>query len=168
MPLNLGRWIDYAKAKVESAVSRGNDELTRREAEREVELADKPWLAADAESPTLEEARARIEYESRRQQDLADERDRAAADRPAAPNPSASGAPTDGGHGSESSPTSAAGGPTTGAPTPPVDPEALRLAAEAEQAKLAIEARDRAAAARLDEIRRELGVDAPPPDGSST
>jgi len=137
MALDVNKWVNYAKARIESAVGRGNDELTRLEAEREVELADKPWLRADAESPSLDEARARIEWEARRQQELAAEREPTAA------------TPAD---------------PSSDAPTPPGDPEALRLAAEADQAKLAIEERDRAAAARLDEIRRELGVDAPPAD----
>lgn len=152
MALNVSRWVNYAKARIESAVGRGNDELTRLEAEREAELADKPWLRSDGEAPTLDEARARIEWETRRQGELAAERDRAA---PAGgPSPSVSDAPTH-----EAGPA-----PAPGAPTPPGDPEELRLAAEAEQAKLAIEARDRAAAERLDEIRRELGVEAPPGD----
>jgi hypothetical protein len=154
MALDVNKWVNYAKARIESAVGRGNDELTRLEAEREVELADKPWLRADAEAPTLDEARARIEWEARRQEELAAERDRmaaAATDNPTSSDPPASGAATP-----ADAPT------TTSAPTAPADPEELRLAAEAEQAKLAIEARDRAAAQRLDEIRRELGVDAPP------
>ena len=144
MALDLNKWVNYAKTRIESAVGRGNDELTRLEAEREVELADKPWLRADAEAPTLDEARARIEWETRRQEELAAERDRTA--------------PT------TDHPRPAVDGAAPGAPTPPGDPEELRLAAEAEQAKLAIEARDRAAAERLDEIRRELGVEAPPGD----
>lgn len=153
MALDVNKWVNYAKARIESAVGRGNDELTRLEAEREVELADKPWLRADAEAPTLDEARARIEWEARRQEELAAERDRmaAATDNPTSSDPPASGPATPA---DASSPASA--------PTAPADPEELRLAAEAEQAKLAIEARDRAAAQRLDEIRRELGVDAPP------
>ena len=129
MALNVSRWMNYAKTRLESAVGRGNDELTRLEAEREAEVADKPWLRADAEAPTLDEARARIEWETRRQEERAAQ-------------------------------------PTSDATTPPGDPEELRLAAEAEQAKLALEERDRAAAQRLDEIRRELGVDAPP-DGDA-
>lgn len=145
MSLNLSRWMGYAKARLESVVGRGNDELTRLEAEREVELAEKPWLRADAEAPTLDEARARIEWETRRQEELAAARD-------AAPVESSTPSPAAG----------AGTGTGPGAPAPPADPEELRLDAEAEQAKLALEARDRAAAERLEEIRRELGVDAPP------
>ena len=42
-------------------VSSGNDELDRREAQREAELADKPWLASDAPAPTIDEAVAYYE-----------------------------------------------------------------------------------------------------------
>jgi len=59
--LDLGRWFRYAQAKLNDAVRSGNAELDRREAEREVELADRPWLGADDEVPTFDEARARIE-----------------------------------------------------------------------------------------------------------
>lgn len=152
MALDLNKWVNYAKARLESAVGRGNDELTRLEAEREVELADKPWLRADAEAPTLDEARARIEWEARRQEELAAARE-GATTHDATPD-------TPGGAAAPDSPANPSG--KAGASRPPADPEELRLAAEAEQAKLAIEARDRAAAQRLDEIRRELGVDAPP------
>jgi multidrug efflux pump subunit AcrA (membrane-fusion protein) len=152
MAMDLNKWVNYAKARLESAVGRGNDELTRLEAEREAELADKPWLRSDGAAPTLDEARARIEWESRRQEELAAERDRMNA-ATAAPEPSGT---------NPAEPP--AGVPAPSAPAAPADPEELRLAAEAEQAKLAIEERDRAAAQRLDEIRRELGVDAPPDD----
>ena len=43
--------------------SSAHDELDQLEAEREVELAEKPWLASDSEAPTFDEARARIECE---------------------------------------------------------------------------------------------------------
>ena len=65
MPLNLGRWFKYAQAKLDQAVSDGNDELDQLEAKREAELADKPWLADDGEVPTFENAKARIEREAR-------------------------------------------------------------------------------------------------------
>jgi hypothetical protein len=67
MALNLGRWIKYAQARLDGALASGNRELDQLEAEREAELADRPWLASDAEHPTLDEARARIEWEAGQQ-----------------------------------------------------------------------------------------------------
>lgn len=64
MALDLGRWWKYAQAKLSSAAASGNEELDRLEAERAAELADRPWLAADGEAPTIDEARARIEWEA--------------------------------------------------------------------------------------------------------
>lgn len=64
MAVDFGRWWKYAQAKLSSAVEAENRELDALEAEREAELADKPWLAADGEAPTLDEARARIEWEA--------------------------------------------------------------------------------------------------------
>ncbi len=123
MALDVNRWLQYAKARLDSAVGQGNRSLDRLEAEREVETADQPWLRADTDAPTLDEARARIEWEAERQR-------KAAA-------------------------------PATSAPpsTPSMDPAAD--AAQA-QARLDLEAQQRATAARLDQIRRELGVEAPP------
>lgn len=67
MALDVGRWLKYAQAKLNSAARAGHDELDQLEAERKVELAEKPWLASDSEAPTFDEARARIEYESKEQ-----------------------------------------------------------------------------------------------------
>src|SRR5690349_11553305 len=72
MALNLGRWLKYAQAKLNDAVSSGNRELDQLEAEREAEIADRPWLASDGEAPTMDEARARIEWEAAEQQRRAD------------------------------------------------------------------------------------------------
>ena len=51
MALNVGRWIRYAQAKVSDVVRSTEQDLARREAAREVEQADKPWLGDDAEAP---------------------------------------------------------------------------------------------------------------------
>ena len=87
------RWLKYAKAKLDSTMRSAERELDRREAELEAEQAGKPWLRSDADTPSYEEARARIEAEaggSKAPQpsgeegfDLA-ERERAAAERLAA------------------------------------------------------------------------------------
>lgn len=69
MALNVGRWIKYAQARLDGALASGNRELDQLEAEREAELADRPWLASDAEHPTLDEARARIEWEAEQHAD---------------------------------------------------------------------------------------------------
>jgi hypothetical protein len=82
MALNLGRWLKYAQAKVSGAVESGHRELDQLEAEREAELAERPWLASDGATPTLDEARARIEWEAEEQRRRA-ERD--VADAAAAP-----------------------------------------------------------------------------------
>nr|MDQ3293255.1 hypothetical protein [Actinomycetota bacterium] len=55
------RWLRYAKARVDAAVRSGEKELDRREAELDAEVADKPWLTSDRDSPTFDEAKARIE-----------------------------------------------------------------------------------------------------------
>ncbi|MCU1497776.1 MAG: hypothetical protein JWM47_1729 [Acidimicrobiales bacterium] len=127
MALDVQRWLQYARARIESAVSQGNASLDRREAEREVELADRPWLRADGEAPTLDDARARIEWETRRQAEAAD---------------------------------------TGTGPGPTVAPEEPAAAADAADARLQLDARERASAERLAAIRRELGVEPPadPPE----
>jgi len=78
------RWLKYARAKVESVVRSGNRELGRREAELEARQAGKPWLTSDDDSPTFEDAKARIEHESGTSGDLAfdhAQQERAAAER---------------------------------------------------------------------------------------
>ena len=127
MALNLNQWVNYAKTKLESAVGRSNAELDRLEAERAAEAADKPWLVSDSEAPTLDEARARIEWEARQQADRSAEAGTDAPQSAEAPSPQDVGA-----------------------------------TAEAEQARLELDQRQKAAAERLDQIREELGVQAPP------
>lgn len=134
MALDVNRWLKYAKARLDSAVGQGNASLDRLEAEREADLADKPWLRSDGEAPTLDEARARIEWEAERQR-------RAAAGDPAAP--------------------AAPAAPPTPAPSGPRAPEDVAADAEQEQARLELARREQASADRLAQIRAELGVEAP-------
>lgn len=146
MAVDIGRWWKYAQAKLSSAVDAENRELDQLEAERAAEVADKPWLAADGDAPTLEETKARIEWEAQDQRRKA-EAAAAAPERPAAP-------------------TSDAGGPGSATPAAP----ATRVAAEPEDPELAaarieLDRQARDGAARLDAIRKELGVDPPPGDG---
>jgi hypothetical protein len=61
MALDVGRWWKYAQAKVNHVVSSSHRELDDLEAERELEVADKPWLRSDTATPSLDETRARIE-----------------------------------------------------------------------------------------------------------
>jgi hypothetical protein len=67
MAANVGRWWKYAQAKLNSVVSSSNAELDDLEAEQAARAADKPWLASDGAAPTLEETRARIEWEAEEQ-----------------------------------------------------------------------------------------------------
>jgi hypothetical protein len=133
MALNVGRWVKYARARIDGAVNQGNRDLDRLEAEREVELADKPWLRSDSTAPSLDETRARIEWEAARQREEADRRRAGAAGEPEPP-------------------------PRSGLSTA-ADPSTTAADAEAAQARLELDARQREATARLEEIRRELGVE---------
>lgn len=143
MAANVNRWMKYAKARLDAALGQGNEELDRLEAEREAELADKPWLRSTGDAPSFDEARARIEWEADRQRQLSEER-LASAD--TSPDGRGSGA---------------AGG-TEAAPRPDqVEDEAE--AAARESARIELDQRQRQSAARLDEIRQELGID--PSDG---
>ncbi len=130
MALDVNRWLKYAKARIDTAVNQGNASLDRREAEREADLADKPWLRSDRSAPTLDEAKARIEWEAEEQ------RRRAGKD---------GVAPGD-----------------ADARTEARRPQATADDAEHESARLELEQREQASAARLDQIRRELGVEDPP------
>ncbi len=156
MGLDLNRWFNYAKARVNSAVGQANSSLDQREAEREADLADKPWLRSDGEAPTMEEARARIEWEAERQ------RVGEATDPGVDPDRGRTGAMTPS-TGDQGDRPERDGDPVGAAPRSPQD-----LAADAEQetARLELERRTQASADRLKAIRAELGVDdpAPPPD----
>jgi hypothetical protein len=69
MPAQWERWLRYAKAKLDDTVSRGDAELDRREAEQRARAEGRPWLSADGDAPTLDEARARIEHQARQATD---------------------------------------------------------------------------------------------------
>jgi len=129
MALDVNRWLKYAKARIDSAVGQGNKSLDRLEAEREADLADKPWLRSDRQAPTLDEARARIEWEAERQH-----------------------------RGSEPG-----AGPGSDGPAPR-SPQDAAADAEQESARLELDRREQESAARLEQIRNELGVEAPPAD----
>ena len=67
MAANVSRWLKCAQAKLDSMVSSSNAELDDLEAEQAARAADKPWLASDSDAPSLEETRARIEWEAEEQ-----------------------------------------------------------------------------------------------------
>ena len=142
MALDVGRWLKYAQAKLGRAVQDAHAEMDDLEAEQRANAADRPWIASDAEAPTLDEAKARIEWEAERQRHLADEAGRAKAT-PPAPSPAAGDAPR----------------PAT-TPAPPAeaaeDPDLAR-------ARLELDRQAREGKERLAAIRKELGVD--PPEG---
>jgi hypothetical protein len=158
---NFSRWLDYAKTKVEMAVRSGHRELDELEAEREASTADKPWLRAEGEAPTFDEARARIEWQAKQA---------AEGGTPPAPGsagsatgPSAGSTPGSGPAAEPASPAPAATPADPATPTPPIaSPEDRVRDAEAASARLELEARQRESAARLDAIREELGIDPPP------
>jgi hypothetical protein len=159
---NISRWFNYAKARIDSAIGQGHRDLDELEAQREAELADRPWLASDTETPTFDEARARIEWEAeqaarRAGRDAAPER----SDGPGGPTATASTGPAPSpttGASAGPAPADTAGDPEGAFPSP----EERAAAAEAAGARLELEARQRESAARLDAIRAELGID--PPD----
>jgi len=90
MAANVGRWWKYAQAKLNSVVSSSNDELDQLEAEQAARAEGKPWLSSEGEAPTLDEARARIEWETEEQRRRAD-----AAEAAAAPSDAPATGPTD-------------------------------------------------------------------------
>ena len=147
MASNINRWMKYARARLEDAVGKGNQELDRLEAEREVDLADRPWLRASGETPSLDEARARIRWET----------EQADAGGTAEASPSVN---ADGEARSDDSPDPSATAPSKA--SEPRSPEDLRADAEAAGARLELEARQRESTERLDAIRAELGIKPPP------
>ena len=150
----MSRWMKYAKARLDAALGQGNDELDRLEAEREAELADKPWLRSEGEAPSFDEARARIEWEAERQRRLAEQR--SASDGPR-PSPAA-----DVGRDPQAGDEPRSGtAPDRGAETDPLESPAE--AAARESARVELEERQRLSATRLEEIRRELGIEADTP-----
>lgn len=158
MASNINRWIKYARARVEVAVGKGNKELDRREAERDADLADRPWLRAADETPSLDEARARIRWES-------EQADAGAAPRanPVVGTNPVADAGTRGGYSDDTTDGSAASAPSNISESR--SPEDLRADADAAGARLELETRQRESAARLDAIREELGIEPPPVSG---
>ena len=148
MAFDVNRWMKYARARLNTAVSQGNRSLDRLEAERDAELADKPWLRSDGAAPTLDEARDRIEWEAERQRKAQAEHAAAAA---------AAAAPTNTGPVTPSMPPGS--DHAKGSPSVPHS----EASAEQTGARLELEAQQRASADRLDQIRAELGVAKPPP-----
>ncbi|HWJ61615.1 MAG TPA: hypothetical protein VNS19_06575 [Acidimicrobiales bacterium] len=128
MAANVGRWWKYAQAKLNSVVNSSNAELDELEAEQAARADGKPWLSSDSEAPSLDEARARIEWETEEQRRRAD-----AAQGGDAVTVEA----TPKAHGDE-----------------PADPEVVR-------AQLALDRQARESKERLEQIRKELGVDPP-------
>lgn len=61
---NWQRWLNYGKAKLDSTLRSGEEELDRREARLEAEAAEKPWLRGTAAAPTLDEVKARIAFDA--------------------------------------------------------------------------------------------------------
>lgn len=194
MALNVNRWLKYAKSRIDAAVRSGNDELDDLEARREAERTDKPWLSdhdSDSVSPSMDQVRARIEWEAERQ-GVDATRSGGVPDRPDSPPATeapasdqgaaspADDAKPDGDGGDEPTTDSNEAAPTetgstdagaggseaepSGSTPAPRSPEEQTADAEREMARLELEARQKASAQRLDDIRKELGVDPPPPD----
>ena len=59
--MSLKRWLRYGKARVDAAVRDVESVLDRKESELREEQAGKPWLTADADVPSYDDATARIE-----------------------------------------------------------------------------------------------------------
>jgi hypothetical protein len=135
MALNLSRWWKYAQAKANRALRDAERELDDLEAERTAQVAERPWLADDAEAPSFDTARARIEWEAARN-----------AEGPNAEVPSTKG-PT-----GTSPPTV---GPAEALPTGASEPAI-------EAARLELDRREREAKDRLQAMRDELGIDPQP------
>lgn len=117
MALNLSRWWKYAQAKANSALRDAERELDDLEAERAAQVAERPWLADDAEAPSLDTARARIEWEAAQQAG------------------STGGAPT-----APAEPSSEARPHATGASEPEVEAARLELDRREREAKARLEA----------------------------
>lgn len=153
MPAQWERWLRYAKAKLDDTVKRGDAEMDRLEAEQRAKAEGKPWLASEADAPTLDEARARIEHQ-------AEEARRAEAARRAEQD-RRTDAPalrtTDPG---ATDPPHPAPDPADVAPSaPPADPAPPPLATDPQLGTIDFAAQQRAADDRLAAMRRELGLD---------
>jgi hypothetical protein len=139
------RWLRYAKAKLDDTVKKGDAELDRREAEQRRRAEAEPWLASESDAPTLDEARARIEHQTR-QAEEADRARRAAAGAASPPSAPAGSTP--------SVPAPTATGPSVPPP----------LTTDPQLGSIDFAAQQRAADERLAKMRQELGLDKGPPD----
>jgi hypothetical protein len=54
----------YGRAKLDDVLKRGNVELDRLEAEREVDAAERPWAHTSSDTPTLDDVRGRIAHDA--------------------------------------------------------------------------------------------------------
>ncbi|HEX7133333.1 MAG TPA: hypothetical protein VF228_12200 [Iamia sp.] len=141
MPAQWERWLRYAKAKLDDTVTRGDAELDRREAEQRARAEGKPWLSAEGDAPTLDEARARIEHQARQAEEAQRARD---AETPSLAEEPTSDAPAE---------------PAAPGPPPP-------LTTDPQLGSIDFAAQQRAADERLAAMRKELGLegDDDPPD----
>lgn len=150
MALDVGRWLKYAQAKLGRAVQDANAEMDDLEAQQQARAADRPWIAADGEAPTLDEAKARIEWEAEQQRQLAEEAERAERAKAAPPAEARASA--------DPAPSAA----SADAPTAP-PPEANAEDPDLARARLELDRQAREGRERLAAIRKELGVE--PPEG---
>ena len=159
------RWLRYAKAKLDDTVTRGDAELDRREAELAARAEAEPWLASDADAPTLDEARARIEHQARRAEESRRAREPRRGERVdlgksdgdrAGPTDDAGAA-----EGPDEAPS--AGEPSSSRATGRPDPPALTT--DPQLGSIDFDAQKRAADQRLAAMRKELGLDEDPPPG---
>lgn len=65
MALQWQRWLKYAQAKLDSSLKQGEAELDRRESELEARSAGRPWLGSTRDAPSFDEAKARIDHQTR-------------------------------------------------------------------------------------------------------
>jgi hypothetical protein len=56
--------MKYGRAMLDDVLNRGNEEMDRLEAEREVDAAERPWAHSTSETPTLDDVRARIAHDA--------------------------------------------------------------------------------------------------------
>ncbi len=165
--MNVGRWINYAKARLDASVRSGNEQLDRREADLEADRADRPWLASDGDAPTFEEAQARIRWEAeaaeRAKTDKSDKSD-SAAEVPASTTAARGDEHAAVGPDGVSAMSTVSSGEGGEPPASDVDPLSGATAAEQAAARIELDQRARASAERLADIRRELGVEPPADD----
>lgn len=150
MPMNVNRWLKYAKAKLDDTLASGNEELDKLEARQEAERAGKPWLGSVDDAPSFDDARARIAWEAEQAGRAA-----AAGNDPDDRTPGGRAGGTDAHRPASPSPATNTEG------SDPTDPHTTREAAERSAAQIVLDQRAEESAARLAAIRAELGVDDP-------